>query len=76
MSCIRMEIIPEATLHPRLFFYAYAHPPITMRHRLFLVFQMDIPFDSVHDLIGIGLERMSQQIALCGRGIEVAWNGT
>ena len=53
-------------------------PPLHVRgtcHGLHSVFQMDIPFDGVLDLFVIRLERMSQQGALRGRGVEVVFDG-
>lgn len=37
---------------------------------------MDIPFDGIPDLIGIRLERMSEQVAFRILSIELVFDGT
>ena len=77
MDCFR------ARWQPRIFIFQWlisiTHmPPFHVRGKcrsLHSVFQMDIPFNGVLDLFLVRLERMAQQVALCGRGVEMIFDG-
>lgn len=51
------------------------YPMLALMHRS-CIFEIDVPPDHVDDVLLKGLERVSQEIALGGRSVELVWHRT